>query len=229
MHRRLGEYFSSVPNFFDGYRQMKPNMRKYVEQPWQQTKGEMWDETTETLCDFNFIQAKIVAKLTFDLVKDYHLALDRLPESQQEHDKEKKQQKRMEKYVQDLIAYAKGEIKSLDIPQSTKPWSQEKIEEEIEHIKNSPTRVDRLRDFLHFIGQEADNLQNYAGDFPNFAYQQAWNYADSGPVGLSAEKLSPDERSLLLLRVGPCRPVWNPLPQVLQILRMHTMSVAAVS
>lgn len=46
-------------------------MRKLVEQPWQQTKGEMLDEVTETLSDLLFVEAKCVKRLLFDLFDDF--------------------------------------------------------------------------------------------------------------------------------------------------------------
>ncbi|MCX6249599.1 MAG: hypothetical protein NTX61_02500 [Bacteroidetes bacterium] len=43
-HFNLAGYFQSKPLYLDEPTQKKPNTRKLVEQPWQQTKGEMWDE-----------------------------------------------------------------------------------------------------------------------------------------------------------------------------------------
>lgn len=102
-HTTLANYFAAQPLFFDGDLQKKPHVRKCMEQPWQQTKAELWDEVTETLCDLNFIQAKACAKQTFDLVKDYHFALDSLPEYQPEIEKEREQYMRLEICSRDLI------------------------------------------------------------------------------------------------------------------------------
>ena len=66
----------------------------------------------------------------------------------------------MDKYTKDLIAYAKGEITALEVPETVPLWSEEKINAEIERIKTNPTRSDRLKDFINFLGQEAGNLQN---------------------------------------------------------------------
>jgi len=200
-----------------------------MEQPWQQTKAEMWNEVTETLCNLDFIQAKSCAKQTYDLVKDYHFALAGLPEFQSEKEKERKRQDRMEKYTRDLIAYAKGEIKNLDIPESLKPWSKERKELEIKQIKNSPKKLDRLNAFRNFLGQESNNLQQNAHQFAHFAYQQAWNYADSGPVGKAAEQMPSQYKNRLLLKTPFTRPLYNPLPQQLQTLAGHTGSVNAIS
>jgi hypothetical protein len=75
----LASYFSVQLLFFDGDKQKKPNIRKCVELPFQQTKAELWDEVTDTLCNLDFIQAKAVAKMTYDLVKDFNDVLEIIP------------------------------------------------------------------------------------------------------------------------------------------------------
>ena len=57
-HANLAHYFSAQPHFFDGNHQKKPHIRKCMEQPFQQTKSQLWDEVTNTLCNLEFIQAK---------------------------------------------------------------------------------------------------------------------------------------------------------------------------
>jgi hypothetical protein len=158
-HTNLANYFQTQTLFFDGDKQKQPNIRKCMELPWQQTKAKFWDDVTETLCDLNFIQAKACAKQSYDLIKDYHFALDGLPEYQPEKEKERKRQKRMDKYTQDLIACAKGEIniEDLEILESITPWTQEQINTEIDRIKTNPNRADKLKDFLNFLGDELNN------------------------------------------------------------------------
>jgi hypothetical protein len=61
-HSFLAGYFSSGLLYLDEPAQKKPNIRKLVEQPWQQSKAGQWDEVTETVCSLDFIQVKAVAK-----------------------------------------------------------------------------------------------------------------------------------------------------------------------
>ena len=227
----LADYFSVQPLFFDGDLQKKPHIRKCMELPFQQTKAELWDEVTETLCNLDFIQAKAVAKMTYDLVRDFNDVLELIPDNAENIRQEKARQVRMEKYTCDLVACAKGEISldELEIPESITPWTQEKIDAEIERLKTNPTRSDKLKDFLNFLGQESNNLQNYASEFKHFAWQQAWNFTNDGPVGRAAEKLDPAAGKTLLRRILPTRPPWNPMPQVLQILKGYTSYVTAVA
>jgi WD40 repeat protein len=70
-HKTLASYFTSKHLYLDEHIQKKPNTRKLVEQPWQQTKGEMWDEVTNTLGNLNFIDAKVTSNLFDDLLNDY--------------------------------------------------------------------------------------------------------------------------------------------------------------
>ncbi len=53
-HKNLANYFASKPLYLDEPTQKKPNIRKLVELPWQQTKGEMWDELEVTISDLDF-------------------------------------------------------------------------------------------------------------------------------------------------------------------------------
>ena len=87
--------------------------------------------------------------MTYDLVADYNLALQSLPEAQPEIRKEREHQARVKKYVDDMIAYARAwneardrhaqdpikypmptaeDIPLPEIIPSVEPWSEEKIQ-----------------------------------------------------------------------------------------------------
>jgi len=217
-HETLAEYFFFQPHFFDGGQQKKPHIRKCMELPFQQTKAQLWEEVTNTLCNLDFIQAKAASKMTFDLIEDFNAVLQEIPVNKETIREENVRQSRMHKYACDLIAYARAEITELEIPESFTPWSEERINEEIERIKTSPTLLDQLREFLNFLGQEADNLHRYAYEFQNFTTQQAWNYADSGPVDKVAQRLLKGKSDHFLMLNQYTRPGWNPLPQTLRIM-----------
>ncbi len=70
-HQILASCFLSKPLYLDGANEINPNIRKLVEQPWQQTKGKTWEELEETLCSVDFMHAKISANLFADLLNDY--------------------------------------------------------------------------------------------------------------------------------------------------------------
>lgn len=230
-HTNLACYFTGKPLYLDEPTQKKPNTRKLVEQPWQQTKGEMWDEVTDTLCKLDFIQAKAAAKMTYELVNDLNATLEVIPENAETIREEKVRQARMDKYTQDLIACAKGEItiEEREIPECITPWTKEQTESEIESTKNYQTKADNLRDFINFLGIEASNLQNYSHELQHLATQQAWNYVINGAVGAAAENRSPEIYNSLLLRYKDTRPFRDPKPQVYKILQSHNAEIYAVA
>ena len=227
-HQKLGEYFSSRPNFFDGENQKKPNVRKCVEQPWQMTQGEMWDEVTNTLCDLDFIQAKACARMAFDLVHDINSVLQVIPDNKENIRRERELKDKMVKYTHDLIIYAKGKSKTLEVPESIEPSSQEKMNENIVHIEKEPQRIDRLNAFIQFLGIEVGNLQTHAWEFPYFAVQQAWNHAKNGPVGEEVGQHPKEVLGRLLLKTGANRPSWYPHSEMLKQLKGHTNAAYAV-
>ena len=228
VHIILSDYFQSKSLYLDGPTQKQTNTRKLVEQPWQQTKAEMWDEVTETLCNLDFIQAKAAAKMTYELVNDYITALEVIPDNQAAILEEKARQAMIDKYTKDLIVYAKGEIKELEIPESITPWSEARIEEEIQRISKIPNNADKLKDFSYFIGSKAAIFQKYASEFSHHIYQQAWHYANDGPVGKSAVNISPEIKKTLLLCDQDSRPKWNPLPRALKIILTPEISMYSI-
>ncbi len=187
-HISLAEYFRSKPLWFDEENKEKPNIRKLAEQPWQQTKAEKWDELEKTLCDLWFLDAKVMADQLQQLQKDYDFALTYLPESQKEKEVEIRRQQRIKKYTEDLIAYAKEEIKELDIISSIEPWSEEKIRTENDRIKNNPTRFDKIKMFQQFVESQFPSLK--IGQIQDhYCIQHAFNYADSSPLVRQATKI----------------------------------------
>jgi WD40 repeat protein len=225
----LAGYFQSKPLYLDEPTEKKPNTRKLVEQPWQQTKAEMWDEVTETLCSLDFIQAKAAAKMTYELVDDFSAVLLIIPENQETIKQVNRRQERMAKYIQDLVLFAKGEIETLEIPENINPRTNEQYNTEIERIKNTPNRADRLTDFITFLRKEVNDLQNYSSEYDHFATQQAYNFADTGAVGEASNKRNPNEYKFLLLLKLFNRPPYNPLPPANHFLKDHSGTVISVS
>lgn len=191
-------------------------------------KEQRWDDVVDLLCNLEFIQAKAAAKLTYELVEDFNNTLVWIPENAGNIERERQRFARMQGYTQNLIAYAKGKIKALDITQSVTPWTKPELEGEVQRIIAKPDRADILRDFANFLGNEASNLQTFAPVIPNFAYQQAWNHSSGGAVGRAANMFHPLDQTLLLLRPSACRPDYHPLPQALKMLRGHTSFVTSV-
>lgn len=80
-HRLLAEYFGSLPTWqeitsnIDKTFGRQPNVRKVAELPYHQIYGEIWSELETTLCDLEFVEAKCIAGMPFDLLNDCDMAI----------------------------------------------------------------------------------------------------------------------------------------------------------
>jgi hypothetical protein len=95
-HGELAAYFADddrQPLVREVDDKQTPNLRRMSELPYQQTRGEMWEEVFNTLTDFEFLERKaadygvvrdaagnpITYTGVFSLQEDYALALERMP------------------------------------------------------------------------------------------------------------------------------------------------------
>ena len=204
------------------------NLRKLSELPFQESYGELWSKLEYTLTDLDFLEAKCASGMTYDLVNDFKVAVDSLPERQEEKRIERTHQRRILMYTQDLIAFARGENKSLEVPPSVEIWSDQEINDETERIKSNPTRLDRISAFFQFVNSESYTLVKSAS-IPGFCLQQAYNSASSGPVGDTAKELAENKKEkVLLLKPDFERQEYNSQPALSMTLEGHGDSVAAV-
>ena len=210
-----------------------------------------WDDLEKLLTDLRFIEAKCAAGLTYDLMADYNLALRSLPEAQPEIQKEQKHQTRVQKYVDDMIAYARawneardryaedpvkypmptaGDIPLPEIIPVADLRSAEQIKAETERITNKSTRLDHTRAFAQFVNAEGHALVKFANTHPGFCLQQAWNSAQDGPVAQAAAALVREESSQVLLLDHPAQRLpYQPQPALLRTLEGYTDSIRCVA
>jgi hypothetical protein len=162
-HTTLAEYFTSQPLYLDEEKE-KPNTRKLVEQPWQQTKAEMWDDVIVTLCDLLLIEAKCKAGMVYELGSDYNLTMAALPENQEKQREDRERESCLQHWTVNMITFAKEWSKRRDrrargvpvlfykhklpspIP-TCRRWTDEEIEVECQRIMEHPNRLDRLTAF----------------------------------------------------------------------------------
>ncbi|HOP47979.1 MAG TPA: DUF4062 domain-containing protein [Desulfobacteraceae bacterium] len=200
-HGLLAGYFEKQPLWHEGQEKRTPNVRKVSELPYQQTYGELWDAIEKTLCDLYFIEAKCAAGRTYELIADYNAVLGLLPEARCERERELRHEKRLRKYIDDLIAFSKGEIKHLDIIPSIDPWNEEKIRQLSESVINNSNRLNRIRGFYRFINAESSVLEQF-GCQQSFCLQHAYNSARNGPVAAAADSLiAMEKRGAMLLQL----------------------------
>jgi WD40 repeat protein len=248
-HINLACYFASKPLYLDGENFKKPNIRKLIEQPWQELeaakiteqlsekypkkKGQrekLWDNVTNTLCNLDFIQAKAAAKMTYELVEDFNAALQKVPENKEYIREEQKRKARINKYTRDLISCSKGEIciEEVEIPITIIPYSTDQENTENERIKKKPNRADRLNAFHSFLGHESINLNQYSSQFLNYATQQAWNFACDF-LAKAARDEFPKKHKNLLCRSMDNQYVFNPKHFSIKTLNLHSWYVFSVS
>jgi WD40 repeat protein len=227
-HERLAEYFGHQTLWIDKDGKKTVNLRKVSELPYQQTYADQWDKMEETFCDLRFIEAKCAAGMTYNLIDDYRSALDVMPEFKAEKQRQIEHEKRVRKYIQDLIAFAQGNIRSLDIIQSSVLKSEEEIRKDTERISNNPTRLERMQAFYHFVNSESHLLTRFAS-YPGFCIQQAYNYTGSGIVACAAESIvSCEANCVLLLHLPINRPKYIFRPALVRTLKGHTKNVTCI-
>jgi WD40 repeat protein len=241
-HRTIADYFES--------RWREPYLRALEELPHQRTKATDWDGTERILTDLHFIEAKCAAAMTYDLIADYGTALNALPEAQDERQKERKHQERVERYTKEMIEHAQSwnnardrhradpikypmpKRKDIPLPESipsVELLSDEKIREDLKKTINNPTRMERLRAFSQFVNFESHTVLKFAS-YPGFLMQQAYNSADSGPVVSAAEGIVDTEVDHVLILQPPShRHSYNPHPILIKTIEEHIGSVQSVS
>ena len=237
--------------YLTGSRNISTYVLKHL--PTHLRYNKRWDKLEEVLTDLRYIEAKCAAGMVDELIRDYRTSLEMLPEAQKDILKADERNNRLKKYVEGLVAYAGKQtvspssyaaelypnVYSLptpallpDPPESIRLrlWAdKEKTKADNERIIDNLTRLDKFRAFSLFVNAEAHNLIKY-GKHPGFCVQQAYNFADSGPVATAAEDLvNPDNENLLLLRSPSQRPRYNLNPALLKTLEGRSGRVEGVS
>jgi len=221
IHQVIAEYFEKRWN--------EPYLRALDELPHQLIEAKDWGDLERVLCDLHFIEAKCAAGMTYDLIHDYNIALDALPEAQPQKEKRLRHEARLKKHTKDLIAYAKGEIKTFDVIPSVRPWTDAEIRADTERIINHPTRLDRIKAFSQFVDSDSNVLVRFASH-PGFVIQQAYNSAQSGPVASEAEEIvNTGTGDPLLLQPSSLRPDFNPHPTLIKDLGEYPTLVNVLS
>jgi WD40 repeat protein/tetratricopeptide (TPR) repeat protein len=190
------------------------------------------------LIDLEFIDAKCAAGMVYDLQADYALALDILPEAQEEKEEGRAPEQEVAQYIREMIAYSQAWTnirarhvedprnnpmsKITDIPlpvlASIRPWTDDQVQADTERVVNNPTRLDLIRAFSNFVTSESHNLVIF-GMQPGFCLQQAHNYADSGPVVDAAEQIIRSQMEQhLILQISNHRSTFNFHPALVRTL-----------
>jgi WD40 repeat protein len=224
-HQILAEYFMAKPLFFKSENEEQPNVRKFIEQPWQQTLAEMWNEATGTLCNLYFIEAKVRAGMVYELQEDYSFTLGMLPDALEVNDKERANQANLRRYIEDWLNYSENTTERLVNISSAPIWDEERSKSEIDRLKSNTSRYGKMAAFARFILGEADVLSRY-GKSSFFCIQHAYNMNDSGPVGAVAETIIDQIIDQpLLINSNHYRSAYNPLPVLLKTIECSNRAI----
>ncbi len=149
---------------------------------------ELMDRASNLLSDPLFIEAKCAADMTHDLIHDYDNVIVKISEREGTGRKKLNSKRRLDRYIEDLLAFSKGERSRLDIISSIPIQQNIDIDNPLSLGERETTRLDRLRAFSHFVDAESHGLIRFASH-PGFCIQQAYNSANSGPVESAAHEL----------------------------------------
>ena len=94
VHKKIADYFE--------IRWDEPYMRALDELPYQRTKANDWDGVERILCNLEFVEAKCVNKMVYELVRDYVEAEQAWPGEQQVRYEELERQHQITDYLEKL-------------------------------------------------------------------------------------------------------------------------------
>jgi WD40 repeat protein len=204
-----------------------------------------WDEVVELLCDLRFVERRCRLAQVFDLIADYRVARENLPEAQEDLAKERARDEETRRWTAEIVAYARswserrdrlGQSDTGTAPEPTPPkqpatcriWSEEEILAECNRIVESPTRRDRLEAFAGFLTRHCYPLLEH-GNRVGFALQHAFNSEPAGHVHDISTLLLPTLREPHLLRRWTSGAIHNPKAALLRTLEGHSGAVTSVS
>lgn len=150
-HKLLAKYFYRQDSFFDKEGKRVYNIRKVSELPYQEIYGECWKQLENSLTDLNFVQVKSEVGMTYDLIKDYNVALKLHPDAKRKSDLE--HENRVDEYFEDLIAFSERKIENLDTVAPNISNGEESKKIELDPNNSEPLVV--LKAFYQFVNSQA--------------------------------------------------------------------------
>ena len=218
--------------------------RPFLEVVFHLVGAQHTDDYCQALCDLRFVEARCRMGQVFELIADYRLAQEYLPEAQADLCDERVREERDRRWTAEIIEYARqwsnrrdrlarAEAVTGQKPQLPEPvptcemWSEEKIQAECDRIIYSPTRRDRLEAFAGFVGGQCYPLLEHSRR-PSFVRQHAFNAEPGGAVHDAALALLREATCPTLLRRWPSNSEANPKPSCRYTLKGHRDRVAGV-
>ena len=244
VHSDIATYFRELADPEGNQTWKGNNPRPFLQVMFHLVGAQRSEELCQTLCDLRFVEARCRHGHVFELIADYRLAQESLPEAQADRAQERLRREAMAGYTSDLIAYARawsarrdrlgrGELVSEPEPKlpplvsSCRMWTDEEIQTECQRIMERPNRLDRLAAFDGFVLSQCYALLAH-GKRTGFVVQHALGTEPAGPIHDAARKLLPDVTVPILLRRWAPETAYNSKPALLRTLEGHCAPVRSV-
>ncbi|MBU1699645.1 MAG: DUF4062 domain-containing protein [Candidatus Eisenbacteria bacterium] len=231
-HSRLADYFEKLSDPKRDRSWVGNKERPLLQLCFHLASAGQLDELSQTLCNLRFVAARCAVGQVFELIADYRLARESLPEAQPALIEKRQRDERAARWIEEIIDYARkcNEGQRSELPAiipSIKPWSLERIRADCQRIMEHPTRLDLLNAFAGYVKTECYPLLAF-GRRAGFVVQHAFNFAPDGPVHAAADQLCSTLNVPMGLRRWAANAAYNPHPALLHTLDAHRRGVQSV-
>ena len=244
IHADIASYFRALADPGRDQSWMGDSARGFLEVAFHLAAASQLDALCQTLCDMRFVEARCRGGQVFELIADYQLARETLPEAQADLQEKRDREDRARRWAEETIAYARQWSERRDraargeaVPQQEPPcpepvqlcemWSEVAIRAERDRVLHSPTRRDSLDTFAGFSISQSYLLEEF-GSRPGFVAQQAFNFAPAGPVHEAGRLCLSAERFPTVLRSRTADAPMVVRPACERTLAAHTDAVTCV-
>jgi WD40 repeat protein len=194
-----------------------------------------WDAPVGLLCDLRFVEARCRVGQVFELIADYRLTQEKLPEAQTDLHEESAQADRVSRWMAQMVVYSHtstsqflriGSDETIPEPSARLPEplatcrieSDAEITAEYERITTKPLRRDRLNKFADFVNSACHSFSRF-GRREGFVLQQALAEAPVGPVHDAGIALQLPSNVPIFLRCWPGDARLTPRPRASRTLQ----------
>ncbi len=211
--------------------------------PYHLRSSEKMKECVELQTDLQYLELRIQndPENAYTLMEDYReLLKDLRKDVRNDFTKDdsfsgepsKSEADRLEAFLSGLIQTSKsrGEVQPAEL-QSVEIWDDEKRKNRSGKLKSKEEDYFRVRAFSDFVSSELHSFTRF-GHVKEFVLQQAFNWANGGPVSDDAEKLireTEKRRDVMLLQKKSQRPEFTLFPAMARTYRGQDASVQSVS
>lgn len=181
---------------------------------------EDWGNATLALTDLEFIEARAIAQELPEILYDYALARDLLPEHGHSRKKAEELRSANDRFTRELIDYSDTwsrirEGSSEVMPQLPRPVgvapliTSDQIVAERIRIHDFPNRLDRVTDFWKFCASHIKHLSKNSCQ-QGYVSNTAYNFSPAGPVHAAGARFMQKSEDIKIQRIKD-QEYYNPL------------------